>query len=47
MGKTNLLVSYITNGYPARYIPTAFDDFSGTASGFYTFRDSFGGTVKG
>ena len=29
VGKTSLVVSYTTNGYPTRYVPTAFDDFSG------------------
>ncbi|CAL8375361.1 unnamed protein product [Gadus morhua 'NCC'] len=28
VGKTSLVVSYTTNGYPTRYVPTAFDDFS-------------------
>lgn len=29
VGKTSLVVSYTTNGYPTKYVPTAFDDFSG------------------
>lgn len=29
VGKTSLVVSYTTNGYPAHYVPTALDNFSG------------------
>lgn len=29
VGKSSLIVSYTTNGYPAEYVPTAFDNFTG------------------
>ncbi|KAM9818963.1 rho-related GTP-binding protein RhoU [Syngnathus typhle] len=28
VGKSSLVISYTTNGYPARYVPTAFDNFT-------------------
>ena len=32
IGKTSLIVSYTTNGYPTEYVPTAFDKYTGEVS---------------
>lgn len=35
VGKTSMIVSYISNGYPAEYQQTGFDVFSGQTSAIF------------
>ena len=42
VGKTSMVVSYATNGYPSEYQPTTYDDYNGEwaawpVSGAYFF----------
>lgn len=41
VGKTSLVVSYTTNGYPTEYVPTAFDNFSGKLSALHKMFNSY------
>lgn len=36
VGKTSLVVSYSTNGFPNEYIPTAFDNYNGEYINFWS-----------
>lgn len=36
VGKTSMIVSYISNGYPAEYLQTGFDVFSGETSDIFS-----------
>lgn len=39
VGKTSLIVSYTTNGYPTEYVPTAFDNFAGNLTNMCLFKN--------
>lgn len=45
VGKSSLVVSYTTNGYPTEYVPTALDNFTGNLSRG-TLRTGFTRTEK-
>jgi Ras family protein U len=38
VGKTSLVVSYSTNGFPNEYIPTAFDNYNGECVYFWSLK---------
>lgn len=41
VGKTSLVVSYSTNGFPTDYAPTAFDKYNGKSNLLFIISENF------